>query len=1123
MALRRCEQERSKEREVNKLLNIISGGAGTGKTFEMMNRIEAAVKNNKDVLVIIPDQFSFEFDKDLYERLGAVLFNRVNVLSFARLSKEIFIRCGGVKGRYADDIVKSVMMFRAISSLSERGDLCFFNKQAARINFVDSALDVVKELTVNGISPEELSEKCGADPKNSVMEKTADISRIYLEYSRLLSEKGYKDGESDISEAAKKAAASGSFKGKSVFIDEFKSFTADELSMLDAIIADSEELTICLTMEDGEEYSVFETVRKTFNRLKRSAANSAVKVHIDKMSEQHRFNAPELAFFSGNVLRNVREKFDEKCDALKIYRAPDFYGEGDFVCSEIRRLVMEEGMKYNEIAVLCRQKEIYSSVMESAFERYDIPFYTDENGSAAHKSLFVFVKTALKLASDENASSEDWLRYMKTGIPGLSQEEISAAEEHCYKWSVTGKMWSEAFLNDDGGAAEEVRKKVTEPIFALREACKDTDGKGICFAILDFFDKTGVTDNISAIYDGCVTKDAAALSSVRELKQLWELLCTLLETLSKALEDIQISLEGFSGIFSSAVGRAKLSAPPQTLDCVRFAALHTARLSNVKAAFVIGANEGVIPYAAKNSGLFSDRDRLVLENMGIDLSGNSQDKLSEERFAAYSALSEASDRLYITYACSDIPGNALYPSVVTDQAEDMFGKDIVYDPERCGLLSFCTTPEAAYYQYVQNYRREDPDSASLLAALGNIPEYSERIRYLKNVENSSGHRLSPGTGEKIFGKNMHFSASRFEDHSSCPFMYYCKKGLDIYAPRKVELDKPSRGTAIHYCLCGFIKKFGKDVFSSMSREEISANVKKLLDSYYNSDAVGGDYGKTKRYKAAFSRLSDTITDILSRMAEEFAQNEFMPERFEYTLGRGGDEGPLELVTDSGIKIYFDGCIDRVDVFQKGGKKYIRVIDYKSGMKEFRFTDLLYGANMQMLLYIFALTDSSRKGSYSGDIPAGVLYMPAKDAVPTLDRNSISSEEAVDKTYKMMGFVLDDDSVVKAMEKECGGKFIPVRKTNNGYDRFSKLVTEKQFENLRKYSYRLLKETAEELYSGKIDASPLVLNKNYLICDHCDYYSICGEYPPKKIRVPPENAEELIEKIKNGDDENGSDR
>ncbi len=1102
------------------MLTLILGGAGCGKSYEMMNRVETAVKDGKNVLVIIPDQFSFEFDRTLYERLGSVLFNRVEALSFARTAKDIFVRFGGQKGRYADDTVKNVLMYRTLAELSEREGLCFYGRQAGSPAFTDSGLDIVKELTLSGITPEQLTD-CTQRLDESVRDKASDIALIYSEYTRMLRQSGYKDSQSDITEAAARAAKHGYFQGKTVFIDAFKSFTADEHALLETVIAQSESVTVCLPTADEQsrEYSVFETVNKTVNKLTRAASDNGVSVQKIMLKEPRRFKNRELAFYSENVLRNVRKRFDGECKNLKIYRSADNYGEGDFVCSEIRRLVMEEGYKYDDIAVLARSKETYSSVMESAFERYGIPFYTDESRTAAHKSLFIFARTALFLASGKSASTEDWLRYMKTGMLGLSDEEIGAVEDCCYKWNIEGEMWESPFEYDDVRyGAEQVRKRVAEPVLALRKACADTDGKHICAAVLTFFDDTGLYANLQSFFENCSSEDAAALSAVREVRQLWDLLCGLLETLNKVLADTKIDLESFAEIFSSAVSRSKLSSPPQTLDCVQFVAAHTARLAEPKVVFVIGANEGIFPYAAKQEGLFSDRDRLALEAAGITLSGGAADKLAEERFAAYSALSQASEKLYVTYAMSDVTGKQLYPSLAVSQAAEMFGSGVITSFEERGMLSFCTTAGAAYYQYVRNYRREDEDSASLLAALQSIPEYAVRLKYLKDIENSAEHYLSAEMGGKMFGRRLSLSASRFEDYRKCPFKYYCEKGLKLYPPEKVEMNSPSRGNAIHYCLCGILREKSRDEFVSMSREDMTKLIKKHLGEYYRSDAVGGDYGKTKRYKAAFARLSETLSDILERLSEEFKQSKFVPEGFEYTLRRDGDEEPLKFVTPSGITVYFEGTVDRIDVYRRDGAAYVRVIDYKSGVKDFKFEDLLYGVNMQMLLYLFALTDQSRSGRFSKDIPAGVLYMPAKDAAAGLGRNGGEEElrEVLNGTYKMKGAVLRDDDVIAAMEADCGGVFIPVKKSSGGYTAYSKLVTEKQLENLRKYSYRLLCETAESLAKGRIEAIPLMDGSGGLPCDYCDYRSICGNYPPTSVREYSENAGELIGQILNGE-------
>ena len=1104
------------------MLNIIAGGAGYGKTYEMMSRIEEAVKNGKNVLVIIPEQFSFEFDRALYERIGMKLFNRVEVLPFTKTAKEIFIKHGGLKGRYADDTVKNIMMFRTLKSLVKRKELCFYDRQAKSSNFVESGLEIVKELTMSGITPEQLTD-CSEGLDENIRDKVMDIARIYSEYTRLLAESGYKDSTSDVSEAAKRAQTHGYFEGKTVFIDYFKSFTADEYDMLEAIIPQSESTTVCLCTGDekAKSFSIFETVNRTLNRLVRIAHEHNVGINSVMLKVPRRFKSEELTFMSNNIFRNIRSKYDGECGAVQVYCSNDSYGEGDFVCSEIRRLVAEEGYKYKDIAVLARQKEKYSSAMESAFARYDVPFYTDESNNASHKALFIFIKTALQLAADPDASSEEWLRYIKTGMLGINDDAIAAVENYCYKWSVEGKMWSEPFDKfEKTDYVEKCRKRIAEPVFRLREKCEDAEGQEICAAVFDFMSEVKVNLVLCDKYNNFKSDDAAALASIREIKQLWEQLCTLLETMGRVLSGEKISLKEFTELFANSVAKLKISAPPQTLDCVQFMAAHTARLAEPKIIFILGTNEGLFPFSAKTSGLLNDRDRYALEGKGIELSGGIKDKLAEERFVAYSVLSGASDRVYVSYASADVSGKPLYPSLIVGQLCEMFGDKIKSTFESRGMLSFCTTTDAAYYQYVQNYKRNDDDSANLHKALTDIPEYKSRIEYLQNIEKATKHSLKKETGTALFGTTVSISASRFEDYHKCPFMYFCHKGLGLYQPEKIELDKPSKGTVIHYCLSEIMKAHQKD-FKDLDRTKIYTEVKNHLDAYYNSDKVGGDYGKTKRYKAAYYGLADTLTDILARLVDEFRQCDFVPCEYEYKIGKNGKEKALELITDNGIKLQFEGSVDRIDVYKDGNDTYVRVIDYKSGTKEFSFDDLIYGINMQMLLYLFAITDSNSNGNYKDSIPAGILYMPAKDSYGELDRNADASDKAVRKKeenriYKMNGTVLcndakKDNAVVRAMENEPNGEFIPIKFSKDGFGRGSTPVTSAEFAKLRDYSYKLMKETVDEMTSGKIEAEPLQVGKN-LPCSYCNYKSICGNYPPASPRVYSKDTKEKINEI-----------
>lgn len=1116
------------------MLKFITGGAGTGKSREMMKRITESVSQGKQVLAIVPDQFNFEYNRLLYEFMGMKLFNRMEIVSFSRLAKYIFLVYGGLKGSYADDTVKNIIMSRAISRLARENALSYYHRQAKRRSFTDDALEFVKTFGANNITPEELAASADSLSGN-LSEKIRDVSLILSEYRRLLSQAGFKDNSTDIGLAAEKAMQNDYFAGRCVFIDEFKSFTPDETEMLRSIIKSAEECTVCLTTENRQltDGSVFEVSDRTISKL-HSFAGISERTHLEKY---HRFKAPELEFYSRNILRPVREKFIGIPSALKVFKAGDCYDETDYVCAEINRLVSEEGYDYSDIVVASRNKEDYSSVIEAASERYGIPFFTDEKQNASHKALMVFIKTAVKAAASKNYRTEDILRYAKTGFTGLDDEALNALENYCYKWSVDGALWTEPFnAEPDNTDIEKSRLKLMTPLANLKEKASAQRADKFCVAVSDFLKETNAAEHIFDLIkkaEGSDPDNIHAVTLRRELKQLWEQLCSMLQSIFTALGETELTLSEFADILESAVSKITLSAPPQTTNSVHFNAVHLSRFSNPKVLFIIGANENNFPFTAKASHLLTDRDILELNSAGIELHGSIPEKTSEERFVVYNAVSAPSEKLYICYPSAEISGAPLYPSSVVKQTLDMFGRDnIMLTEEAVGALHYCRSERSGYYRYVQDHKRTESDILSIEEALSRFrPENSRRIFMLKNPSDTVRYRLSPDTSDRLFGRNIRLSASRFEDYQKCPFMYLCKSGLKLYPRKKIEYNPQSRGNIIHYCMENVIKGLGSD-FAAKTPEELEKAVSKAFSDYYNSENIGGGYGKTARFNAAYDRLKNTAFSLIMRIREEFSHSGFTPSDFEYTFANTGtpDEPAfrLDFTSPDGKKcsVVFNGNVDRIDSAEVNGRNYIRVIDYKTGSKDFSFTNVANGLDMQMLLYLFAVTDSNTSGGYHGFESAGILYMPARDAKLTDKLKTSPDEEKTreirSESLRMKGLVLkdgDDASVICTMDdtvlspEKTEADFIPVT-LKNGIIQNTNTATSAQFEQLREFCCGKLTETASKITQGEFSAEPLLTQTvgGYAPCIYCDYRSVCSNYPVNSLKRPLLNSEDALKAI-----------
>lgn len=286
----------------------------------------------------------------------------------------------------------------------------------------------------------------------------------------------------------------------------------------------------------------------------------------------------------------------------------------------------------------------------------------------------------------------------------------------------------------------------------------------------------------------------------------------ILESIYSAFENVNMTLSEFKDLFSAMVLQASFSTPPQTLDCVTASNAERVRLSSPKAVFVIGANEGIFPFAPKSSGILSEREKAAFKEIGLEISIDAEQMTNAERLVVYSALSSPSKKLYISYPLSDFGGKSIFPSHITGQILKMFSCDITIKTSQLGISYFCASPKSAYYTYVQNFKKNDEESESLKAFLEEIPEYSSKISMLQNINESAGFKINnKEIAKKLWGKKIMVSASRFEDFQKCPFMYFCKKGLGLYPIQKVQINEMEQGNAIHQCIAEIFKEFfGED-------------------------------------------------------------------------------------------------------------------------------------------------------------------------------------------------------------------------------------------------------------------------------------------------------------------------
>ncbi|MDY3791703.1 MAG: PD-(D/E)XK nuclease family protein [Oscillospiraceae bacterium] len=1173
------------------MLNIYYGTTGTGKSAAMMNRIREEAEliqksgESRSICVIVPDQFTFEYEHMLYNSMGCKLFNSGNteVWSFSRLIRDIFSRSHSPEGQAADSTVKTAVMYKSIKKAVSEDALLYYKKQASRPNFTATAMTIISELIHSGVTPEIMGELAGKAPEN-MREKLTDVFLIYSRFTEELSKLGLRDPMLDSRIAAECARECGYFKGMSIFMDEFKSFTGDQYGLMETMLADCTYLTVCLTADSlsASGYSPFTAVTKTAARIMSIADKLDVKTEAKKFTENKRYKNEGLFALSDKLMRLPRAKNAASGEAVTVVSAPDIYSECDYICSEIKRLISEDKtLRYKDIAVLSRNMNDDISILSAAFERYDIPYYSDKKQSAAHKRLMIMINAALELASAKRISTEALLRYAKTGLakpPAEYEkdgeicsvyslepdEELLKLENYCYTWDIDGELWEKPFPETDEAykGIDDIKNRLLAPILALRKDCADKTGAEICRAIRKFMASIPAEENLLEFTSLPADENVKTGGKYcfddrlekRENERLLAQLDSILSGLETALPD-KISLSEFREIFTLSASGITLSSPPEALDSVAAQQSDLARLSEPRIVFVMHANDGVFPFVTGESVTFSEREREFFRESEHDLSGNVKNRIEEERFNAFKALCSPSEKLYVSCEAASSDGSLMYPSaLISEICCTLEGVNRI-NTDELDMLFFCRTKESAYAAATAGFDAQNADFATVRAELSKDPVYKSRFEYIESIDTGTEHHIGDRElSKRLYGSNARISPSRFEDFSKCPFMFFCKKGLGIYPLPKNDLNPIIQGNIIHKCMQDIFIKNSKQSFLSLSKEEILASIALSADEYIKDD-LGGGFAKKSSFEFYLDIAAELVLKVILHMQEELLRSEFVPVACELPVGisRRNDSDDSEQKKaklsgaageiyvrlyeklkaapctarsdrEGGMSVDFSGTADRVDAYideKNGGKIYLRIIDYKTGSKEFVRGQLDLGINMQMFFYLWALTRKNGPIDEHSFEAAGVMYVPMKAPKLSMkNRNDdISPEQTEMSSFRMKGEILGDENILTAMQNdlfECGSDsevFIPAKlKFKDGEAQVSNVFTKEELCADINKAEMLLKGLARALDEGYIPASPLSNKKLKCACpcDNCDYAEVCGNYPSPKTRsgsiFPADNTE-----------------
>lgn len=1102
------------------MLQFVVGRSGAGKTAYLKQKLCTLVtKEQADkLLFLVPEQLSFETEKDMLSRLGAKECRKVEVLSFTRLADFVYRQTGGLAGQAIDDGGRHIIMSLAIEQAQDRLEL--YQKQAGKPELIPLMLNALKELKTCAVSTQRLREAAAGFVNGTLRQKVMETALIVDIYDAIL-EGSYIDPLDDLTRLYHALSAHTLFDGYTVVVDGFSGFTAQEQKILEVLIRQASLCIISICGDEAEfasDGNLFFTTKRTKKRLKELAKKNGVPVLQDiRLDKPLRFSVPAISYLEEHFERPASLPYTEAPDGVTVYCADDIYDECDFVARTIRSLTIEQGYTYKEIAVICRDINFYRGILDTALEKYGVAYFMDAPQEISAKPLMLFALSAF--ACIHTAFSTDSLfRFIKTGLTGVSVEEAAALENYAFVWNITGKKWLSPFTANPRGysdtftqedqmeleALEDLREKVTAPLLLFQRRIRDAGGTEISKAVYMLLQDYDVPNTLKEITGRF--KEQGDLPAAQEQQRLWDLFMDALDCMALILKDRPISTRRYSELLQLVVNSADLSFIPNSLDEVTVGTADRIRLHAPKAVFVIGAIENEFPRMPVAGGVFTDQERKALLALQLPLYDSIEQLAAQEKFLSYSAISAPSEKLYVSCYRQNLQGESKTPSSIVRETLRIFPAIVPQSMHDAYWAELLWAPQPAFERCAQ-YSRTDPNAQALLDTFfaGQKEFSAKRLAIARYAQKRPPQISDTQLAHKLFAKGgMKLSASQVEKYYLCPFAYFCRYGLNTKERKSAQVDAAEYGSLVHFLMEAVLKSHSVQTLSSMPEKQLRSLLKENLQKYLERH-FGGAQDKSKRYLAMLARMAEGTFQLIRHILQELSQSAFIPAGFEMFIGEGSEVPPYTLALGDHEKILIQGFVDRIDVMRAEGKTYIRVVDYKTGSKKFVLSDVLFGLNLQMLIYLSAITKNAGEKYGGQPVPAGVLYMPAAAAVVNAEKDDTAQDiqEKQAKSYRMNGLILDDVHVIQGMEKQGKGVYIPVTlkeekagKENKADTHVIKIdkgkeytVSQAQMRALFAKIDALVLQMARQLFNGYI--APVPAKGSYDACKWCPYTAACG--------------------------------
>ena len=1110
-------------------LRFYFGPSGSGKSHRIYEEImqRAAQEPGRNFLIIVPDQFTMQTQKDLVMRSDRDGILNIDVLSFGRLSHRILEEVGTKEMPVLDDTGKSLVLQKVAADLKEQ--LPAMGSLLHKQGYIHEVKSAISEFMQYGISTQDMDKLItSAQKRGALAMKLKDLKTLYRGFQDYIRDH-FITTEETLDVLRRSLSKSKILKGSVVVFDGFTGFTPIQNRLIQELMRVCAETIVTVTIGVGEdpykmdgEQKLFHLSKKTVADLEKLAAEAEVERGEDLFVKggPNRFaKAPALHYLEQNLFRYQYEPYAGEQQEIHMFEALSPREEVHQTALYIRHLIREQGMTYRDIAVVIGDLEGYASYVETEFGQLEIPCFLDRTRGIVLNPMIEYIKSALQLYI-KDFSYDTVFHFLRSGMADISREEIDELENYVIRTGARGyRTYSRLFtrrteeLQGNAEGSEQAEEKIMERLNRIRQQFMDA------VEILHMGSQEKAGDYVSHLYDFLEQNQVQQkllnyqqqfekegdLSRAREYAQIYRMVMDLLDQVYELLGEEEISRQEFADILEAGFGEITVGTIPQNVDRIVVGDMERTRLKQVKVLFFLGVNDGNIPKNASKGGIISDMDREFLIESGTEMAPSPRQQMYIQRLYLYLNMTKPSEQLYLSYAKVNCEGKGIRPSYLIDTVRKLFpAMSVEYPQNRSRLEQIEGRQEGA--RYLAEELREYVE--------GTLPEEERQDFYLmyRAYEADAAGRdlltraafrryresgLSRIVARALYGQQLENSVSRLETYAACACRHFLQYGLSLQEREEFGFEASDMGTVYHAVLENFAGKLAESNLTwwDFTEDFAAKAVKESVEAY------AATYGETVLYSSArneyaITRMSRILTRTVLTLQKHLKQGSFQPDDYELSFRFAEDLDSIHVDLSEDEKMHLQGRIDRIDVSEDAEHVYVKVIDYKSGNRKFDLAALYYGLQLQLVVYMNAAMEmESRKHPDKEIVPAALLYYHIDD--PTIETPVELTDEQINEQIlaklRMNGVVNSDPGVVERLDRYMQDKsvVIPVEKKKDGsFSARSGVLSREEMQLISSYVDAKIRSIGREILDGKIAANPYEKG-NEEACTYCAYKKVCG--------------------------------